>query len=359
MRLLTLTIDFLPNSGGLARYADSLARVFAHDMTVVADVRVSHEEERDMCRQVPYTLHYEPFMKTGFPKWRGAFGILRRECPDVVIVHHALPLGTAAWLFGLWTKTPFVVCLHGMDFATACVRPWKRFLLKRVLKSAHTVVANSRALAERVEALTNRQALVCYPTPWIHPHAPVHQKEQKRALILASVSRLVERKGIQRVLKTLASMPKWHCGLRYHITGVGPHASAIRADIKRYGLEDIVTLNETDAPEALRRAYEEADIFILPTTTSGGDTEGFGIVYLEAAQFGVPSIASRQNGVDEAVIDEKTGILVSNDDELTKAIARLVMDASLRSTLGAQARTRAKTFTPESQFQSLKERLYD
>ena len=115
MRLLTLTIDFLPESGGLARYADSLARVFAHDMTVVADVQGNRAACRKLQAEAPYTLRYEAFMRCAFPRWRGAFRVLREERPDVIIVHHVLPLGTVAWLYGLFAQTPFVVCLHGMD----------------------------------------------------------------------------------------------------------------------------------------------------------------------------------------------------------------------------------------------------
>lgn len=359
MRLLTLTIDFLPESGGLARYADSLARVFAHDMTVIADI----QGDRATCKMVqenaPYVLRYEAFMKSTFPKWRGAFGVLRRECPDVVIVHHVLPLGIVVWLYGLFTKTPYVVCLHGMDFATAHVRPWKRFLMRRVLTAAHTVVANSQALAKQVQQLTGREATVCYPTPWIRPSMNVRMKKAQSRVMLASITRLVERKGIDRVLKALASMSHLHDRVHYRITGIGPHAQNIKELVSRLHLEQMVAVRETDDPKDLRHAFEEADVFVLPTTSKNGNTEGFGIVYLEAALFGVPSIATRQSGVDEAVIDKKTGILVLNDDELAEAISRLVCDEAYRQSLGQQAQKHAKRFTPDEQFQELQQRLYD
>lgn len=359
MRLLTLTIDFLPKSGGLARYADSLARVFAHDMTVIADVPGDRAACEKVQQNAPYVLRYEAFMKSTFPKWRGAFRILRRERPDVVIVHHVLPLGIVAWLYGLFTKTPYVVCLHGMDFATAHVRPWKRLLMRRVLTAAHIVVANSHALAKQVQQLTGREAIVCYPTPWIQPSMNMKMKKAQSPVMLASITRLVERKGIDRVLKALASMPHLHERVSYHITGVGPHAQNIKELVSHLHLEQMVTISETDDPEDLRHAFEEADIFVLPTTSKNGDTEGFGIVYLEAALFGVPSIATRQHGVDEAVIDKKTGLLVSNDDELAEAISRLVCDEASRQSLGQQAQEHAKCFTPNDQFQELQQRLYD
>lgn len=359
MRLLTLTIDFLPNSGGLARYADSLARTFARDMTVIADVQGDRSACEKMQEIAPYILRYEAFMKRAFPKWRGAFCVLRRERPDVVIVHHVLPLGSVVWLYGLFSKTPYVVCLHGMDFATAHERPWKRFLMRRVLMAAHIVVANSRALAKKMQRLTGREAIVCYPTPWILPLQSWKKKDAHGLVVLSSITRLIERKGIDRVLHVLASMPHLHDTVRYHVTGVGPHAQSVKELVSRLHLAQMVTVNETDDPEDLRHAFEEADIFVLPTTSKKGDTEGFGIVYLEAALFGVPSIATRQLGVDEAVLDGKTGLLVSNDEELAAAISRLVSDKAYRQSLGTQAQINAQRFTPEKQFQELSRGLYD
>jgi phosphatidylinositol alpha-1,6-mannosyltransferase len=72
--------------------------------------------------------------------------------------------------------------------------------------------------------------------------------------------------------------------------------------------------------------------------------EGFGLVYLEAAAHGLPAIAHRVGGVDEAVIDGETGLCVApNDpDALTAAFARLLGDAELRRRMGDAARVRAR-----------------
>ena len=106
MNILTLTMDFLPMSGGLARFADSLARVFANDMTVIADVEAPALECRAVQKHTPYCLRYQSFMRPGFPRWRGAFGVLRKERPDMVVVHHVLPLGFVARVFRKVTGTP-------------------------------------------------------------------------------------------------------------------------------------------------------------------------------------------------------------------------------------------------------------
>ena len=73
-----------------------------------------------------------------------------------------------------------------------------------------------------------------------------------------------------------------------------------------------------------------------------GDFEGFGIVYLEAAYWGVPSVAANFGGPVEVIEDGKTGVLVNPEDpnELKETIRSLIKNKSLRQTLGKQARNR-------------------
>jgi len=84
--------------------------------------------------------------------------------------------------------------------------------------------------------------------------------------------------------------------------------------------------------------YAACDVFALPS-----HMEGFGLVYVEAAFHGVPSIGARVGGVPDAVIDGETGLLVpvGDPDALANAIGRLRDDPALRARLGEAARARA------------------
>ena len=113
-----------------------------------------------------------------------------------------------------------------------------------------------------------------------------------------------------KVLEAMKEMPD----VQYTIVGDGPMRSVIEAKIRELGLTDRVTIR-TDVTDAeLPNVYRNADVFVMPSTKSDSDREGFGIVYIEAALFGVPSIAVRQPGVDEAIVDGVTGWLI--DDNL-------------------------------------------
>jgi phosphatidylinositol alpha-1,6-mannosyltransferase len=88
--------------------------------------------------------------------------------------------------------------------------------------------------------------------------------------------------------------------------------------------------------------YAACDIFLLPNRVEGGDFEGFGIVFLEAAATEKPSIGGRTGGVSEAIEGGVTGLLVSGEDipELAEAIRRLAASVDLRRAMGQAARAR-------------------
>jgi phosphatidylinositol alpha-1,6-mannosyltransferase len=173
-------------------------------------------------------------------------------------------------------------------------------------------------------------------------------------LHLLTVARLVERKGHLKVLDALAKVPN----ATYHIVGDGPMLGAIQAKVNELGLGDRVTITTNAGDEQLPDIYRAADVFVMPTTKTEHDREGFGIVYLEAQLFGVPVIATRHPGVDEAVHDGEGGILVSDSpQELLAALERL-KDQTTRSKFGARGRASVTHyFTREQQMYKLLELL--
>ena len=82
---------------------------------------------------------------------------------------------------------------------------------------------------------------------------------------------------------------------------------------------------------------------VMPTLNEekNSSIEGFGIVYLEASFFSMPSIASKVGGTIEAVLDEKTGLIIDSDNQLIEAIFRLIRDKKKLIELGENAKKRA------------------
>ena len=344
MRILLPTLDYPPAQGGVARYLAALVRELGSEVTVVTDGLVS-------------TWLVPAWLPTLFLLWR------RRRTYDLVLTSHVLPIGTAAWIMKRLTGRPYAVVLHGMDIGLALRSKRKRWLVKCVLREANVVASNSKALAEEVQQTFNVQNVVVAYPPLVHQVAVSKRDNFFAPIQLLSVSRLVERKGHLRVLKAIASLRKSDPSMMLHCTivGDGPMEKRIRCAIAENNLGSIVTLRTKVSDEDLAKLYTNHDLFVLPVVRDRVDREGFGIVYLEAAAASMPSIATKMPGVDEAVLDGKTGILVEDGDEegLVSTLFSLITDHQLRNRLGVAAHDRALTeFVPSLVFKDLIRRIH-
>jgi glycosyltransferase involved in cell wall biosynthesis len=340
MKTLLYTTDYPPNRGGVARYLQALVAFFG---------------ERIVVRVVPKDIRW----------WTAAW---KTFCPgqdkmffDQIMVSHVLPLGTAAMVSGWFTRKPYIVIVHGMDVGMA-KRNWtKRFVVGLVLRQAKLVVANSRALETEVRKdFGVTRTIVVYPCLEIPipglgkiPRPGIGVGEIK----LLTVARLVPRKGHLRVLDALDRLRRKHPELKivYTIVGDGPMRAAIESRLRELQLTNVTIVPDATDGQ-LAAYYASADIFIMPVVVDSTDREGFGMVYLEAAAYGVPSIATKMPGVDEAVLDGETGLLVPDGDlaALAEAVYRLATDGSLRHRLGEAAGQRAASeFTCKTQLSKL------
>ena len=353
-RLLLVTSDFPPQLGGIARYLDLLARYFSKRIRVVTSV-----PQQDQHLNVYPVEERVLLSKTGWPKWRATVRLLVKESAtyDFVFVSHVLPFGTAAWIASYVTKKPYCVLTHGLDIRLAQQGRWKRFLTSQIFKHARVVVTNSQALSQEVaQTFGVPLPLVVYPClPLVEPEES-HQTHNHTFRFL-TVGRLIERKGHLQVLLALSRL-KQLCVIEdfvYDIVGDGPTKEACERMAQELHLPNVVFHGSvSDAKKNL--LYQQADLFVMPVVSDPIDKEGFGIVYLEAAQFAVPSIASNISGVDEAVLDHQTGRLVEpgNLEALIETMKELILDDDQRKILGLQAQQRVKAeFSCEKQFSIL------
>ena len=339
-RLLLVTPDFPPNCGGIASYLGAMSRYFGGRMQV-----------KDV------DLLYKHF----WPKWLRTTQFLRNQVNgyDIVVISHVLPFGTAAYFAKFFTKKPFVIIVHGLDIRLATKTFWRKWLVGIVLRSAYLVISNSNALAQELSIFGVHQALVVYPCLETIADEIDINKTKKRIL---TVSRLVERKGHERVLRALAELRQIGRleNVEYHIVGSGPYEQQIRSTTHSLNLDSVVFFHGDVDDRERTEMYQQSDLFVMPVLNDPIDKEGFGLVYIEAASHGLPSIATDISGVDEAVIHGETGILVKDNDipELATWIDRLLRNKDERDQLGNAARERAQSeFTCEHQFAKLDQYL--
>ena len=178
------------------------------------------------------------------------------------------------------------------------------------------------------------------------PAPPVPRAERRSAgggpFTVLFVGRLVERKGVSHLVDAV-SLLRSGVDVRLVIVGDGPERARIESRVREHGLDGRVAVRGRVSEAELQAAYAAADVFVLPAVMDRrGDTEGLGVVLLEAMNYGVPVIASDIGGIVDIVVNNETGVLVRAGDAqaLADALERVLGDASLARRLGDAGRRR-------------------
>ena len=339
-KILLLTPDYPPNRGGVANYLWNIYSRLPRESVVVLSEKLSGKI---------------------WPRWLPAYfeavKTIRAEKIESVHISHILPMGYVVWMIKKVFGIPYVVYLHGMDILLAQKSWWKKMWAKKILLEADLVIANSEFTRKEAQKIVDRKIEIVYPCPNISASPEItHDKTN----IILSVGRLVARKGFDKVIEAMPKVLREIPEAKYFIVGGGPDAERLKSLTKNLQLDDKVIFYDNVVDGQLPDLYRQCDIFVMPCRQIGADVEGFGIVYLEAALFGKPSVAGRSGGVPEAVLDGKTGIVVNPDnvDEIAAAIIKLLKDDNFRRQLGEAAKNRVQNeFTWEKQIEKIINKL--
>jgi phosphatidylinositol alpha-1,6-mannosyltransferase len=155
-------------------------------------------------------------------------------------------------------------------------------------------------------------------------------------------------KGHREVLTTLAQPTLRNGPWRYWIVGDGPDRARLEALAHSLGITSKVLFWGALSDDELRAAFATADLFVMPSNPLRPDGrpagEGFGLVYLEAAAWGVPSIGAAGTGAEDAIEHGVTGWLIRpGSGDLLPLLARLTNDANLLTNAGKAARERLRS----------------
>ncbi len=159
--------------------------------------------------------------------------------------------------------------------------------------------------------------------------------------MLLFVGRLAEKKGVTYLISAMKAAVKAFPDCKLIIVGDGPEKVSLVRQSQQLGISRSIIFAGSIPNQGLPPFYKAADVFILPSIVdSSGDTEGLGVVLLEAIAAGTPVVASNVGGIPDVIISNRTGLLVEqkNPDQLAAAIARLLDNPSLRKKLSAAAR---------------------
>jgi phosphatidylinositol alpha-1,6-mannosyltransferase len=268
-----------------------------------------------------------------------AVRLARHRRPEWIVAGSGL-VAPIVWLAARCSGGRTAVYLHGLD-VVAPNRIYQRLWLP-FIRRCDLVLVNStntaRLAADRGVAMGKMQVL--------HPGTDLpaldasvgdrfrESHELGRRPLLLSVGRLTQRKGlVEFVTKAMpVGVARYPDALLVVIGGEASEALHARPGSERERI--LVAAHDAGVERNLRflgrcdeatlmAAYQAADLHIFPVLESSGDVEGFGMVALEAAAHGLPTVAFAVGGVADAVQEGRTGTLVDSGDYA--ALAATVM----------------------------------
>ncbi len=364
-RHLLVTNDFPPKVGGIQNYLWDLWQRLDPASYVVLTASSHPDAAAFDAAQLERGVRIERVHGSilFFPT-PGALAAVRdcalRHEVDLVVLDPALPLG----LLGPRIDLPYGVILHGAEVTIPGRLPGSRAALGHVLRGASLVLsAGGYPAAEGRRAAPGLTASVVEIPPAVDTQAiaPLNAAERDAvrvrlglptdAPVVASVSRLVPRKGMDVLIEAASRLAPSYPDLTVAIAGGGRQLEQLRRQAASSPVSVKVLGRVSDQDRAGLLA--SADVFVMACRNRwlGLEQEGFGIVFLEAAAAGVPQVAGDSGGASEAVIDGVTGLVVRAPEDpgaVAEALRALLVDPALRRRMGRVGRERVQeVFSPD------------
>ncbi len=355
-KTLIITLEYPPQVGGIATYVKNLGEALPIESTVILAPFVKDIKDSETG---PKIIRRKMFYRLLWPHWLKLFWqvrkIVKKEKIEVIMLHHILPVGYVAVLIKFFRKIPFVIFSHGTDIAAASRKPWKRKMVVMVCKRAAQIICNSESLLRRFTLnfpeFTSK-ASVIYPGPDQIFFAPpdtekVNQIAEQLAIsgrpTIISIARMVEGKGFPHLVRVVKQVADKAPSLSWIIIGTGPKLGEVIAEVQNNSLQNIVRFIGEVPHTDLPNYFHTSSIFALLTHPDNGFEEGLGLVFLEAAAAGLPCIAGKSGGVEEAVVHGKTGFVFDvyrNQPDIVEALLYLINNPEAAKQMGAAGRAR-------------------
>lgn len=332
-KILIVTSEFPPQPGGIGNHAYHLALYLSKSnftVSVIADQRAEdNSEENHFDSKLPFRV-----IRINLRQWRFPMYINRVVRTFKHIRQSDFVIATGK--FSLWNvgfcrqflKFSSMAVIHGSEVN------FKAFGLRLAtdlaLKQFNNIVAVSKFTKDLVSSLNLKIEVI--------PNGIVMEKwelpsftnlDLKGDPVLTTVGRVSARKGQLQVIKILPELIKVHPNLHYHCIGIPTEAAKFRKESKRLNVDSYITFHGAVSETHLKQILCKSDIFVMLSTESkSGDVEGFGIAILEANAMGIPAIGSKGCGIEDAIENGISGLLVDSDnsENFKKAIDKILIN---------------------------------
>ena len=349
---LLVSSSFLPGRGGIETYLAELCTALAPRLAVLAPARRGRDR---LPVDLPYATH-------------GFRGRLFSPGPRAAraIVAAARAEDTARVLFGTpWPQVltasrlrraglRYAAIVHGAELLVPAAVPVVRARLLSALAGADLLLPVSLFTAQRLRELLEGAGERVPPLAVLRARVDLDRFRPDAgdpevrarfgippdAPLILCLGRMVARKGLDRLIDALPDIDGRVPGATLVLAGTGPEEKALRRAAARVAQRVVFAGRVPD--EEAPALYAAADVFALPVADRwrGLDTEGLGVVLLEASACETPCVTGRSGGTPEAVVDGVTGFVVDarNSEHLVAAIVRLLDDRDLARRMGRAGR---------------------
>jgi phosphatidylinositol alpha-1,6-mannosyltransferase len=283
--------------------------------------------------------------------------ILTRETPAVIVLGH-LDLKFYPFVLHLQeTQRPYGIIAHDFEFYYSKHRINDRIRRGIIIRGAKWIAANSQSTKSLVErwGIPQQNVVIVHPPLTDAAIKASHQLPsipRSGVYTLTTVSRIVPSKGHDIVLHAIKILENAQVPCRYVIAGEGPERDALERLAVELGIQEKVHFAGFLSEDEKWRLLQSADVYVMTSRVNLKEAhEGFGIAFLEAAACGIPAIGSKAGGIEDAVVDGTTGILVEPDSpkQLADALMFLYQNPEKRKEMGKAGLERALSqFSPQA-----------
>jgi phosphatidylinositol alpha-1,6-mannosyltransferase len=350
-------MDFYPNKGGIAVFIRDLCIQLAglgHKVDILAKKNSntysfdkSQQYNVYRCKLYRRLSSIGPILKTLL--------LYNRKHYDIILIGqfmttHAIGILLLKKILGV----PYVILSHGNDLHYRISTWCDKIIARYLIENANLMLGNSHFVGKRIlEMCYNKTTEILNPgvdCKKFHPGVNVSEIQERYGLkgnkVLLTTARLVPKKNIDNILRSLVIVVKKIPNILYLIVGDGEQKNYLKELSVNLEIQKNVCFIGNIENDILPVFYCVSDIYVMPSCKikSTNDIETFGISFVEASACGKPVIGSRIGGIEDAVIDGETGLLVDpyNIEEIANAIIRLLTDRELSARLGVNGRKRVE-----------------
>jgi len=276
--------------------------------------------------------------------------LVKQIKPDVIHAHWIIPQGFISALVHKLTGVKYVVTTHGGDiFGLQGKIPttMKKFTLRNAKDITVVSTAIKKEIEEKIDSKLNVKVIpMGVDSKLFNPDKKDHKIKKQYGIngsFLLFVGRLSEKKGVRYLIEAMPEVVKHNPKTKLMIIGGGELEKELKELAIKLNMQNNIIFKGPIPNKDLPKYYATADIFIGPSIVAkGGDTEGFGLTFVEAGMSGCWLIGTNVGGILDIIKDGKNGFIVKEKD--SKEIADRIINIFIDSESSEKIRKRGIKF---------------